>query len=276
MEVSNDDKENHISFLNNSRRSKSPYAIETLLSLDNTLLCNVETSLSDSGLPISFDMCESFRERNGSTAQVSNEQTQNMKTNAITSKVLQSASPNVNEWQDKSLLNQVFAQFDSQSEATVSENCINISNLNLFDTFCKEDTTFEPANIEQNVGRTSLDKMNKSIPHQNKLIDMSSLQITNFGDYTLENDSYTSPFKEDDKDKSPILKTKPKTLMECKIPRKKLRLNNNEVKSEIRIKKEEKGSAEHSSFYGLTDTVKKLIQETKGICELYRKFLISC
>ncbi|XP_012216296.1 helicase POLQ-like [Linepithema humile] len=268
MEVSNDDKENHISFLNNSRRSKSPHAIESLLSLDNTLLCNVET---DSGLHTSSEMCESFREHNGATAQVSDEQIQNIKTNAtIMSKVLQSTSPNINEWQDKSLLNQVFAQFDSQSEALVSENCNNISNLDMFDTFYKEDTKFEPANTEQNIERTSLDKMNNSILDQDKVTDISSLHITDFGDYTLEHNNYISPSREDDKDKSPILKTKSKTLKECKIPRKKLRLNDNEVKSEIKIKKEEESSTKQSSFYGLTDTVKKLIQETKGICELYQ------
>lgn len=244
MEVSNDDKENRMSFLNNSRRSKSPYTIETLLSLDNTLLCNVET---DSGLHIYSEMFESFR-RHDDTIQVSNKQTR-------------SVSPDTNEWQDKSLLNQVFAQFNSQSEKIVSDDCNNISNLDMFDTFCKGDAKFEPASLEKNVGRTSLDKENKSISRQDKLIDVSPLEITNFGDYTLENNSYTSPSK----DKSPILKTKSKPLNKCKIPRKKLCLSD--------TKKEEKISTEHSSFYGLTSIVKKLIQETKGICELYRKFV---
>jgi len=263
MEALNDGKENRQISLNNNGRSKSPCAIESLLLLDNTLLCNIEP---DNGLYVSVDTRQSFQEHN-ETAQVSKESLQSVATNATaSSKISFSVSPNVNE-QDKTLMNQIFAQFDSQNEEEInSESCNNISNYDIFDTFYKEDTRFDLNNVNQNVEKT--DQLHKNVLHQDKLMDASYLHITNFDDDTLKDND----FKKDDKDSSPILKTKSRPLNECKSLKKKLRFSN-----DVLIPKEAKNetnSTNYSSFYGLPDTVKKLIQEVKGICELYRKFTI--
>ncbi|XP_012054135.1 PREDICTED: helicase POLQ-like [Atta cephalotes] len=262
MEALNDGKENRLISLNNNGRSKSPCAIESLLLLDNTLLCNIEP---DNGLYVSVDTRQSFQEHN-ETAQVSKESLQSVATNATaSSKISFSVSPNVNEWQDKTLMNQIFAQFDSQNEEEInSESCNNISNYDIFDTFYKEDTRFDLNNVNQNVEKA--DQLHKNVLHQDKLMDASYpyLHITNFGDDTLKDND----FKKDDKDSSPILKTKSRSLNECKSLKKKLRFSN-----DVLIPKEAKNetnSTNCSSFYGLSDTVKKLIQEVKGICELYQ------
>ncbi|EGI68760.1 Helicase POLQ-like protein [Acromyrmex echinatior] len=254
MEASNDGKENQIS-LNNNGRSKSPCAVESLLLLDNTLLCNIEP---DNGLYVSVDTCQPFQEHD-ETAQVSKESLQSIATASC--KISFSVSPNANEWQDKTLMNQIFAQFDSQNEEEInSENCNNISNYDIFDTFYKEDTRSDLDNVDQNVEKA--DQLHKNVLHKDKLIDASYLHITNFGDDTLEDND----FKKDDKDNSPILKTKSRPLKECKILKKKLRFSNDVLKEA----KNETNSTNCSSFYGLPDIVKKLIQEVKGICELYQ------
>lgn len=261
MEALNDGKENRQISLNNGR-SKSPYAVESLLLLDNTLLCNIE---SDNGLYVSVDTHQPFQEHN-ETMQVSKESLQNVAINATASpKISFSVSPNVNEWQDKTLMNQIFAQFDSQNEEEInSESYNNISNYDIFDTFCKEDTKSDLDNVDQNVEKA--DQLYKNVLHQDKLMGASCLHITNFGDNTLEDND----FKKDDRDSSPILKTKSRPLNECKILKKKLRFSND-------VSKETKHKTDFtncSSFYGLPDTVKRLIQKVKGICELYRKFAI--
>ncbi|KAG5320009.1 HELQ Helicase, partial [Acromyrmex heyeri] len=255
MEASNDGKENQIS-LNNNGRSKSPCAVESLLLLDNTLLCNIEP---DNELYVSVDTCQPFQEHD-ETAQVSKESLQSVATNATASCKIFSVSPNANEWQDKTLMNQIFAQFDSQNEEEInSESCNNISNYDIFDTFYKEDTRSDLDNVDQNVEKA--DQLHKNVLHKDKLIDASYLHITNFDDTLEDND-----FKKDDKDSSPILKTKSRPLNECKILKKKLRFSNDVLKEA----KNETNSTNCSSFYGLPDTVKKLIQEVKGICELYQ------
>ncbi|KYQ59297.1 Helicase POLQ-like protein [Trachymyrmex zeteki] len=257
MEALNDGKENRQISLNNGR-SKSPYAVESLLLLDNTLLCNIE---SDNGLYVSVDTHQPFQEHN-ETMQVSKESLQNVAINATASpKISFSVSPNVNEWQDKTLMNQIFAQFDSQNEEEInSESYNNISNYDIFDTFCKEDTKSDLDNVDQNVEKA--DQLYKNVLHQDKLMGASCLHITNFGDNTLEDND----FKKDDRDSSPILKTKSRPLNECKILKKKLRFSND-------VSKETKHKTDFtncSSFYGLPDTVKRLIQKVKGICELYQ------
>ncbi|KAG5319835.1 HELQ Helicase, partial [Pseudoatta argentina] len=255
MEASNDGKENQISLKNNGR-SKSPCAVESLLLLDNTLLCNIEP---DNELYVSVDTCQPFQEHD-ETAQVSKESLQSVATNATASCKIFSVSPNANEWQDKTLMNQIFAQFDSQNEEEInSESCNNISNYDIFDTFYKEDTRSDLDNVDQNVEKA--DQLHKNVLHKDKLIDASYLHITNFDDILEDND-----FKKDDKDSSPILKTKSRPLNECKILKKKLRFSNDVLKEA----KNETNSTNCSSFYGLPDTVKKLIQEVKGICELYQ------
>ncbi|KAG5328374.1 HELQ Helicase, partial [Acromyrmex charruanus] len=255
MEASNDGKENQIS-LNNNGRSKSPCAVESLLLLDNTLLCNIEP---DNELYVSVDTCQPFQEHD-ETAQVSKESLQSVATNATANCKIFSVSPNANEWQDKTLMNQIFAQFDSQNEEEInSESCNNISNYDIFDTFYKEDTRSDLDNVDQNVEKA--DQLHKNVLHKDKLIDASYLHITNFDDTLEDND-----FKKDDKDSLPILKTKSRPLNECKILKKKLRFSNDVLKEA----KNETNSTNCSSFYGLPDTVKKLIQEVKGICELYQ------
>ncbi|KYN36744.1 Helicase POLQ-like protein [Trachymyrmex septentrionalis] len=259
MEALNDDKENRQISLNNNGRSKSPCAVESLLLLDNTLLCNIEP---DNGLYVSVDTPQPFQEYN-ETAQVSKESLQSVATNATSSKISFSVSLNANEWQDKTLMNQIFAQFDSQNEEEInSESCSNISNYDIFDTFYKEDTRSDLDNVDQNVEKA--DQLHKNVLHQDKLMDASCLHITNFGDDTLEDND----FKKDAKDSSPILKTKSRPLNECKILKKKPRFSN-----DVLVPKEAKNKTNFincSSFYGLPDTVKKLIQEVKGICELYQ------
>lgn len=158
MEVLDDDKENRKISLNSSERSKSPYTIESLLLLDNSLLCNLEP---DNGSHIPSEMCEPFREFNDSVAQAFKTQ---KNVTAADSKVPPSVSPNMNEWQDKTLMNQIFAQFDSQNEEEiVSENCNNISNFDMFDTFCEESTNSELNNINQKVEEASLNQLQKYI-----------------------------------------------------------------------------------------------------------------
>jgi len=200
--MSNNDEKNYKTTLSNNSRPKSPeMVIESLLSLDNTLLCNIET---DSQLQNFFETTSP--KCSDSMKQVSKEQTQNDATTLL--KISQIKSPDLNEWQDKSLMDQIFAQFDSQDK----KECSN-SSLNILDTFCKEE----------------------------------------------------------DQNKSPILETKSKTFREYKIPKKKLCLYESEASKSKRIKTTEPNYMEHSSFYGLSNTVKNIIQEVKGICELYRK-----
>ncbi|XP_050447937.1 helicase POLQ-like [Cataglyphis hispanica] len=259
MEIS-DDKENHKIFLENDRRQKSPHAVESLLLLDNTLLCNIEPDNSIFDLHTCSETYDSSQKHNVSAAQVSKGQMQNTKTSStVPSKISQSVSPNINKWQDESLMNQVFAQFELQEE-NVLKDCSNIS-FDVFDTFCKEDTNSESSNVnDQSIKKTSLDEENINISSQDRLANISYLYITNFDNDTLED----SHFK--DVDKSPILKSKSKSLNEYKKPRKQLCLKNVELKS----KNENINSTKCSLFYDLPHTVKKLIQEIKGIYELYQ------
>lgn len=266
MEVS-DNKENKI-FLENDRRQKSPHAVESLLLLDNTLLCNIETDNSIFALHSCSETYDSSQEHNVSATQVFKGQMQNTKTGpTIPSKVSQNVSPNINKWQDESLMNQVFAQFELQDEKEiVLKDCSNISSFDVFDTFCKEDTNSESSNVnDQSIEKTSLSEANTNISCQDRLANISYLYITNFDDDTLED----SRVKED-VHKSPILKSKSKNLDEYKKPRKQLRLRNVELKSET-AKNENISSTKCSLFYDLPHIVKKLIQEIKGIYELYRK-----
>lgn len=263
MEVLDGDRKNRRESFDNNGRPKSPHTVESLLLLDNSLLYDVEP---DNGLHIPSETNEPFQELDDSVVQASKRQRNDAK---VSSKVSFSASSNVNEWQDKTLMNQVFAQFDSQNaEEIVSENCNNISDFDMFDTFCKEDMNSE---LGQNVEEASLSQrksLHKNLSYQDELMNVSCLHITNFGDTVLKN----SPVKKNDiGEGSPILKAKPRILNECKIAKKKFRLNNavsvsKKVENEI-------GSTNRSSFYDLPDTVEKLIQEVKGICELYRKFV---
>ncbi|XP_036138316.1 helicase POLQ-like isoform X2 [Monomorium pharaonis] len=247
------DKENCKISLKNGE-SKLPYAVESLLMLDNTLLCNIEP---DNGLHISSETTKPIQEFNESSVQAFKKQEASKATTSV--KVF----PNVNEWQDKTLMNQIFAQFDSQTEEEIApESCNNISSFDMFDTFYKEDPNSELVNIDHNTEETSLDQLHKNTLHQDVLMSNAScLHITNFGDYTLEE----SVFKRDNTVGSPILKTKSRTLNECKIFKKRLRLNDDES-----VSKEMEKKTNCLSFYGLSDTVKKLIQEIKGICELYQ------
>lgn len=265
MEIS-DDKENHKIFLENDRRQKSPHAVESLLLLDNTLLCNIEPDNSIFDLHTCSETYDSSQKHNVSAAQVSKGQMQNIKTSpTVPSKISQNVSPNINKWQDESLMNQVFAQFELQEEKeNVLKDCSNISNISfdVFDTFCKEDINSESSNVnDQSTEKTSLDEENINISSQDRLANISYLCITNFDNDTLED----SHFK--DVDKSPILKSKSKSLNEYKKPRKQLCLKNVELKS----KNENINSTKCSLFYDLPYSVKKLIQEIKGIYELYRK-----
>lgn len=269
MEVS-DDKENCKIFLENDKRQKSPH-IESLLLLDNTLLCNIESDNSIFAPHSCSETYDSPQKQNVSVARVFKEQMQNVKTNAtFVSKELaksQSASPDINEWQDKSLMNQVFAQFENEKELIVPEDS-NIS-FDKFDTFCKEDihTNFESNVKDQSIEETSLAEANRNILCQDKFTNISNLCITNF-DFTLEDSS----FKEDDnKDKSPILKSKFRNVSEYKKPKKQLCLRNNELRLEKSTNNENISSTKCSLFYDLPHTVKKLIEEIKGIHELYRK-----
>jgi len=212
MKMSDNNEKNYKTILSNNSRPKSPeIVVESLLSLDNTLLCNIET---DSELQNSFETYVTSQKCSDSIPQhlqVSKEQIQN---DTTLLKISQTKSPDFNEWQDKSLMDQIFAQFDSQDRKEYNCN----SSLHISDTLCKEE--------EEN--------------------------------------------------KSPILKTKSKTFKEYKIPKKKLCLYESEKSKSEKIKNKTKNSesnyVEHS-FYGLSITVKNIIQEVKGICELYRKFV---
>jgi hypothetical protein len=209
MKMSDNDEKNYKTTLNNNSRPKSPgIVVESLLSLDNTLLCNIET---DSELQNSFETYITSQKCSDPIpqhSQVSKEQVQNDATTLL--KISQTKSPELNEWQDKSLMDQIFAQFDSQDKKECS---CNDSSLHISDTLCKEE----------------------------------------------------------DQNKSPILKTKSKTFKEYKIPKKKLCLYESEKSRSEKIKNSESNYMEHSSFYGLSISVKNIIQEVKGICELYRK-----
>lgn len=139
-------------------------------------------------------------------------------------------------------------------------------------TLCTFKENYNVADVCPNIVQESLDKADPNILHQDNVTDTSNLHIINFGDDSLVNGSHLSFSKiEDNQYKSPILKTKCRTLKKCNIPRKKLRLCDSESKSEG-IRSREPRFLEHSSFYGLSDGMKKVIQEVKGISELYRKF----
>lgn len=255
MEVPDGGKENREKSPGDNVRPESPYTIESLLLLDNSLLYDVEP---DNGSYVPSETCEPFREPDNSVARA----TERQRNVATINSGVSGVASNPNEWQDKTLMNQVFAQFDSPKEIA-PEDCDNISDFDTFDMFCKEDS-------ELNVEEASLGRhknLHESISHRDELINVSCLHITNFGD-TLEN----SPLEKDSvKEGSPIIKTKPRILNECKIAKKKFRLNNAASK-EI---EDATDSTNCSSFYGLSDTAKRLIQEVKGICELYRKFAIT-
>ncbi|XP_020293025.1 helicase POLQ-like [Pseudomyrmex gracilis] len=277
MEGPDDEKENKKNvFLNNNnnnRRSKSPNAIDTLLSLDDTLLCNVE---AESGLHTSF---RKFSQEYDSCSASEEEWTARRSTAvkiAPINNMSKSRSVSPNEWLDRSLMNQVFAQFDSQNEENIFvNNCDNnISNFNIFDTFCKDDALnrSESHNVKplsesnQNVERTTSD--NNSKLHEDKsFTNIPCLSITNFGDDILMGNS------EDDNrenNKSPVLTGKCKSATRCKIPKKRLRLIDSPSKKTEENKETTSSESSSSAFYGLSDAVKKLIQETKGIRYLYQ------
>lgn len=265
MEVS--DKENRKILLENDKRQKSPHAVESLLLLDNTLLCNIESDNSIFAPHTCSERYDSSQKYNVSVTQVSKIQMQNTMTTSptVSSKISQSVSPNINEWQDESLMNQVFAQFEDEREI-VLKDCSNINSFDIFNTFCKGDTNSESSNVqEQIIGRVSSDEANKNILCQDKLTNISYLYITNFNDDTLEDSSCKK-----DNDKSPILKSKSRSLNEYNKPRKQLCLKDIELNSEMK-KNKNISPTKCSVFYDLPLTVKKLIQEIKGINELYRK-----
>ncbi|RLU26959.1 hypothetical protein DMN91_000758 [Ooceraea biroi] len=267
--MSDNDEKNNKTALSDERKPKSSQIIvESLLSLDNTLLCNVET---DSELHSASETYNASEKLSGSAMQIFEEQqTQDVKTDAtVVSKTLQNISPGLNEWQDKSLMDQVFAQFDLQDKEEVISSSHDNTSLHMFDTLYKED--YNQSNMCLNIERRSSDKADANVSQRDKLINnISYLHITNFGSDTLESDSHASfPKIEDKQDKSPILKTKCRTLKEYKVPRKKLCLYDLESKSE-KVQNKGSSSVEHSSFYGLPDIIKKLIQDVKGIRELYQ------
>lgn len=261
--MANIDDESQTAFVNDSDKS-----IESLLLLDNTLLCNVETDI------ILHTSYERYDKQNVSAC-VSSEAMQNIKTNeAIT---LKTVSSDVIEWQDKTLMNQVFAQFDSQNEETFTQkSCCNISCLdNMFDTFCKEDKNFESFNVysKHNNKKSSSEKLNTNVLYQHKPVAISVLQYSNLDDERLGDNNYTgSSTENDNKQKSSISEAKARIFNNNGIPKKKACLNNigcilgNANDNEL-------GFTEYQ-FYGLSNTVKELIQQVKGICELYRKFII--
>lgn len=269
MEVPDGDEENREKSLGDNGRPRSPY--ESLLLLDNSLLYDIEP---DNGLHIPSETCKPFRQPDNSVAQASKRQRDAATDATASSRVSPGVASNTSEWQDKTLMNQVFAQFDSQdTKEIVPEDCNNVSDFDIFDyTFCKEDVNSE---LDENVGRnveTSLSRhknLHKSIS-QDELINVSSLHITNLGENILEDSSFE---KDDIREGSPILKTKSRILSECKIAKKKVRLNN--AASESKKVENATDSTNCPSFYDLSNTVKRLIQEVKGICELYRKFAIA-
>lgn len=263
--MSDYNKEKHDNHFDN-KRFEYPHTNESLLSLDNTLLCNID---ADSGLHISTTFVQ---ECNGSMTKVCKE---DITTNE-TAKITRGISSDLNDWQDKSLMNQVFAQFDSQDEnENTPDKCGNITNLDIFDTFYKEDISLKPANIYplEETAKTSLDKSGTSNFHKDESNNLSCLYITNFDDDTIKEDSFVRSSKQNEKDKSPIIQSKFRPLNKRNLPRKKLRLNDITLTSE-ETRKENINPIEYPVFYGLPDIVKKLIQEVKGICELYRMFPI--
>ncbi|XP_014480295.1 PREDICTED: helicase POLQ-like isoform X2 [Dinoponera quadriceps] len=177
-------------------------------------------------------------------------------------------SSNLNDWQEKSLMNEVFAQFDSQNEEIVPDN---VASFDIFDTFCKEDTSPKPTNVYQaeNTKKTSLDKANTANIHKDESNNLSCLYITNFDDDIMEEGAVCSSKQNDDKDKSPVIQSKVRSLNKFNLPKKKLRLNDIIPKLED-TKSKDTNSAECPMFYGLPDIIKKLIQEAKGISELYQ------
>lgn len=260
------DKKNGKKFLENDKKQKSSHAVESLLLLDNTLLCNIESDNSILALHTCSEKYDSSQKHNVSVTQVSERQMQDTKISpTVSSKISQSVSPNINEWQDESLMNQVFAQFEDEREIVLKDRS-NINSLDVFNTFCKEDTNSESSNVkEQIIGKVSSDQASKNVSCQDKLTNISYLYITNFNDDTLENSSY-----KEDGDKSPILKSKSRSLNEYSKPKKQLRLKNIELNSEMK-RNENTSPTKCSIFYDLPITVKKLIQEIKGINKLYRK-----
>lgn len=249
--MSNKEEERHKSSLNDNRRSISPYTVESLLSLDNTLLCSVETD-------------GEYTE--GHNSSIGTVQTEGVKAD-ITSR---SVSPDTNEWQDESLVDQIFAQFYSQNEEEiVLDTCDNVTSSHLS---CKENVNAEPIKIH------SVESTQKKCPIEldtsvsyNKASKISCLNV-NFDNDILKDDSFSySSNHNNNNDRSPVIQTKFRTLNKHKISRKRLRLNDTMLKSgETDDKK--MSSTKDYLFYGLSDTVKKLIQEIERIQELYRKF----
>lgn len=114
------DEKNDKTALSGNRKQESPEIIvESLLSLDNTLLCNVDT---DSELHNSFETSNFSKNHSKSTKQLLKEQTQNVDLDMAVLNTSQSTSPNLNEWVNKSLMDQIFAQFDSQDTKGISEH----------------------------------------------------------------------------------------------------------------------------------------------------------
>ncbi|EFN77230.1 ATP-dependent DNA helicase HEL308 [Harpegnathos saltator] len=242
---------------------------ESLLSLDNTLLCNIET---DSDLHTS---ATSSQECNNSMVKVFK---QDIKTNGrAVSKTPRDVSPDINDlndWQDKFLMNQVYAQFDLQNEKdNISNNSNNITDLGTFDTFYKEDTNFQPTDIylpESSTVDTILNKPNITYLHKDELNNLSCLNITNFGDDIMEENNFVRSTKPNDKNVSPVIQSKFRPLNKCNLPKKKLCLDDISLKPEqIKNKSTNPTECQNLTFYGLSDVAKKMIQEVKGICELY-------
>lgn len=265
MEVVGNVKADRKVSLNNNGRSKSPCTVESLLLLDNTLLCNIEPDNGSQHVSPASEMCRP-RRGFGEAAQATKGQSVATASPRVSPRTPR-MSPSITEWQDKTLMNQIFAQFDSQNEdEVVPESCNNISTFDIFGTSYREDTNSELGdNVDRNVAEAAPGQLRKSAIHQDELMNASCWHITNFGDYTLEDSS----FQKNDRSDSPILKTKSRALNECKILRKKPRCDlNSDVSS--KEAKSETDSINSSSFYGLPNTVKKLIQEVKGISELYQ------
>ncbi|XP_011871560.1 PREDICTED: helicase POLQ-like [Vollenhovia emeryi] len=254
MEVLGDDKENCRVSFDKSGRPGSPYTVESLLLLDNSLLCNIEP---DHGAHVPSGTFRPLRE-------FSEPQSASRAAEVRCVATASSGSPGANEWQDKTLMDQVFAQFDSQDqlEEAAPEGCGNISGFDMFDTFCEEPANSGPDSAERNAEEAALNQLREAALYQDEL-SASCFCITSFGDDTLGD----GPFERDArKVPSPVLNNKPAISSESKILRKKPRLNDAASKgAEI-----EADPANCSSFYGLSNTVKKLIQEVKGICELYQ------
>ncbi|XP_032687366.1 helicase POLQ-like isoform X2 [Odontomachus brunneus] len=231
--MSDYNKEKHDNYFDNSKRFEYPHTDESLMSLDNTLLCNIDAS---SGLHISTTFVQ---ECNSSMANICKEDT--IPNRIAVSKITR-------------------------------DKCDNITSMDVFDTFYEEDISPKPVNVHlfEKTAKTSLDKPDTSNFHKNKSNNLSCLYITNFTDDTMREDNFLCSPKQNEKDKSPVIQSKFKSLNKHKkIPRKKLCLNDITLTSE-ETRKENTNSTECSMFYGLPDIVKKLIQEIKGICELYQ------